>query len=236
MASESRIIVALDYPDASAAWTLVQQLGAPASHYKVGLQLLTAAGPEFVGRLVDAGKRVFLDLKVLEIPNSVAGAVEAAGRLGACMVTVHAAGGRRVMAAAVKAARAFPKLRVVAITVITSHEDKDLQEVGVHASVPAQVMSLARLAMESGCDGVVASALEVGPLRAVLPSDTTIVVPGISLDPTRSTDQKRISRPGEAILAGASFVVVGRAITRANDPGQAFAQAQRQITGSSAHD
>lgn len=236
MASESRIIVALDYPDAPAAWTLVQQLGPPASHYKVGLQLLTAAGPDFVHRLVDAGKRVFLDLKVLEIPNSVAGAVEAAGRLGASMVTVHAAGGRRVMSAAVKAARAFPKLRVMAVTVITSHEDQDLQEVGVRASVPAQVMSLARLAMESGCDGVVASALEVGPLRAALPADTTIVVPGISLDPTRSTDQKRTATPGEAILAGASFVVVGRAITRANDPGQAFAQAQRQITGSQAHD
>ncbi|MES2247007.1 MAG: orotidine-5'-phosphate decarboxylase [Pseudomonadota bacterium] len=138
MSTDSRIIVSLDFPAAALAADLVKQLGAATTHYKVGLQLLTAAGPSVVRELVEAGKRVFLDLKLLEIPSSVAGAVTAAGHLGASMVTVHASGGSAVLRSAVEAASQFPQLKVLALTVITSMSDQDLEEVGVASTVPEQ--------------------------------------------------------------------------------------------------
>ncbi len=226
MNSKNQIIVALDDHDPTRAWRLVQQLGEAADFYKVGLQLLTNAGPDFVHRLTQAGKRVFLDLKLLEIPNSVAGGVDAAGRLGASMVTVHASGGRQALAAAVQAAQPYPHLSVLAVTVITSMTDEDLQEVGVHANVADQVLLLARLATETGCHGIVASTQETRLLRQTLPADTTIVVPGIHLSDTPGNDQRRVATPRDAIAAGASFLVMGRAITGASDPARAFGEAQ----------
>jgi len=135
MNANDRIIVALDFENAALATALVDKLGASAHFYKVGLQLLTAEGPSVVRQLVAAGKEVFLDLKLLEIPNSVVGAVSAAGRLGVSMVTVHASGGSAVLRAAVEAARQFPRLKILALTVITSMRDEDLGEVGVHYPV-----------------------------------------------------------------------------------------------------
>jgi orotidine-5'-phosphate decarboxylase len=156
----SPVIVALDFQTQQEAMELVQLLGPEATFYKVGLQLLTEAGPEVVRDLVAQGKQVFLDLKLHEIPNSVAGAVKAAGRQGVSMVTVHASGGSAVLRAAVAAAAPFAQLKILALTVITSLSDADLPEIGLAPSVQQQVERLAALAAASGCHGVVASANE----------------------------------------------------------------------------
>jgi orotidine-5'-phosphate decarboxylase len=218
----SRVIVALDFENASQAEQLVEQLGTSALFYKVGLQLLTAEGPSIVRQLVASGKHVLLDLKLFEIPNSVAGAVAAAGRLGVSMVTVHASGGFAVLRAAVEAARPFPKLKVLALTVITSMRDQDLQEVGVNAAVTEQVVRLARLAIEAGCHGVVASPQEARLLRGLLPQPTLIVTPGTQLAGGAKNDQVRTGTPFEAIRAGSTHLVVGRAISGAQSPVAAF--------------
>ncbi len=223
--SKNRIIVALDYDDGDKAWNLVEQLGDEACCFKVGLQLLTAAGPQFVRKLVDANKRVFLDLKTFEIPNSVAGAVDSAGALGASMVTVHASGGSKALNAAVKAAEPYPDLIVLGLTVVTSMNESDLAEVGVRGSVKEQVLRLAKLTVDAGCQGVVASTLETQVLRRELPKETLIVTPGIQLDGGKSNDQERVATPKAAIQAGASYLVIGRAITKALDPKAAFLDA-----------
>ena len=178
-----------------------------------------------------AGAEVFLDLKLHEIPNSVAGGVTAAGKLGVSMVTVHASGGSAVLKAAVKAAAPFPNLKVLALTVITSLSDGDLPELGLAPSVKEQVLRLADLAAKSGCHGVVASAQEAGYLRGILPEAMLIVTPGIQLLDSNSNapDQSRVATPYFAASAGASHVVLGRAIAKAVDPHQAFAYAVSQF-------
>ncbi|HEX2011998.1 MAG TPA: orotidine-5'-phosphate decarboxylase [Roseateles sp.] len=221
------VIVALDFETAAGALALARRLGPDADHYKVGLQLLTAAGPELVRALQHLGKQVFLDLKLHEIPSTVAGAVAAAGRLGVTAVTVHASAGSAVLRAAADAARPFPQLKVLALTVITSLADKDLPEIGLAPSVEEQVMRLAALAGRSGCHGVVASAQEAAYLSRTLPADSLIVCPGVQLpDPASSpagfTDQARIATPQAAARAGATHIIVGRAITAATDPAAAF--------------
>ncbi|MGW4234064.1 orotidine-5'-phosphate decarboxylase [Streptomyces sp. NPDC004980] len=168
MKSNSRIIVALDFDNRRAAEEIVDRLGDECRVYKVGLELLTAAGPDLTERLVAMGKDVFLDLKLFEIPNSVAGAVRAAGALGASMVTVHSMGGTGIMAAAVAAARDYPRLRVLALTVVTSMTGSDLAGIGIEVSPQAQVLRLARLAEGAGCHGVIASPQEAVRLRGVL--------------------------------------------------------------------
>lgn len=229
MSPDSRVIVALDVESSAQAAKLVEQLGAATSFYKVGLQLLTAEGPAVVRELVAAGKQVFLDLKLFEIPNSVAGAVAAAGQLGVSMVTVHASGGSAVLRAAVEAARPYPRLKVLALTVITSMRDPDLAEVGVSASVQEQVVRLARLAMQAGCHGVVASPQEAQLLRGTLPTDSLIVTPGTQLPGEAQSDQARTATPAEAICAGATHLIFGRSITRASNPALAFAAIRDQI-------
>ncbi|MFE9561096.1 orotidine-5'-phosphate decarboxylase [Streptomyces sp. NPDC006487] len=228
--ADPRIIVALDFDDRETAEALVARLGGACGFYKVGLELLTAAGPDLVRGLVGQGHEVFLDLKLFEIPNSVAGAVRAAGALGASAVTVHSMGGTGIMAAAVDAAREFPGLRVLALTVVTSMTGSDLADIGIGASTDEQVLRLARLAAEAGCDGVVGSPREAGPLRKLLGPDRLIVTPGVTL-PGRETGPERGSERGSeaggharsdtpwaALAAGASHVVVGRSVTRAADP------------------
>ena len=224
-----RVAVALDFDSADAALALVERLGDAASFYKVGLQLLTSAGPAPVRQLVAAGKRVYLDLKLHEIPHSVAGGVAAAGRLGASMVTVHASGGTAVLRAAAEAARPFPGLRVLALTVITSMSDADLHEIGVPGRVAEQVARLARLAARAGCHGVVASPQEAALLRSILPADALVVTPGVQLPGDGATDQARVATPRDAILAGATHVVIGRSVARAADPAAAFGAACAQI-------
>jgi orotidine-5'-phosphate decarboxylase len=227
----SSVIVALDFESAIDALAMVRRLGPEADHYKIGLQLLTQAGPQLVRELVGAGKRVFLDLKLHEIPSSVAGAVKAAGKLGVSMVTVHASAGSAVMRAAVAAAQPFPDLRVLALTVITSLTDTDLPEIGLAPSVQTQVLRLASLACGAGCHGVVASAHEAGYLRRVLPGQALIVCPGIQLADGLPTDQARVATPAIAAMAGATHVIMGRAITAAAQPSLAFRAAVDALCG-----
>ena len=219
---KSRIIIALDFESEVEASHLVAQLGTEAQFYKVGLQLLTAEGPSFVRRLIAADKQVFLDLKLLEIPNSVAGAVTAAGHLGVSMVTVHASGGSAVLRAAVEAARPFPYLKVIALTVITSLRDQDLSGIGVGGTVSEQVIRLAHLAAAAGCHGVVASPQEAKLLRAALPREMLIVTPGTQLPDDAKNDQARTTTPAEAIQAGSTHLVVGRSICGSRHPAAVF--------------
>jgi len=234
MSPNERIIVALDVESAAQAERVVAQLGAPARFYKIGLQLFTAEGPSVVRKLVAAGKQVFLDLKLLEIPSSVAGAVTAAGTLGVSMVTVHASGGAAVLRAAVDAASAFPQLKVLALTVITSMRDADLAEVGVGAGVQEQVTRLARLAVDAGCHGVVASPQEAGFLGELLPRQMLIVTPGTQLPGDAGTDQARTATPADAIRAGATHLVIGRSILRSPEPATTFASICADIAAADA--
>jgi orotidine-5'-phosphate decarboxylase len=228
------VIVALDFPTRSAAMALVSQLGSACSSYKVGMQLLTAEGPSVIRELVSAGNKVFLDLKLHEIPNSVAAAVTAAGNLGVSMVTVHASAGSAVLRAAAKAASPFPNLKVLALTVITSLTDADLPEVGLQPSVRAQVERLASLAVSCGCHGVVASAHEATFLAAMLPKGTLIVTPGIQLGNAGTNDQARVATPEAARIAGATHVVIGRSITQSANPVSAFAAASAAMAATGA--
>lgn len=221
---QSPVIVALDFDTKLEAMELVRQLGAEASFYKVGLQLLTAEGPATVRELVAMGKEVFLDLKLHEIPNSVAGAVSAAGKLGACMITVHASGGSAVLKAAVAAAAPYSRLKILALTVITSLSDNDLPEVGLPPSVQNQVDRLSQLAARSGCHGVVASAHEAARLSKSLPAGMLIVTPGVQLAGAAGNDQARVATPAGARDSGATHVVIGRSIARASNPRQAFTE------------
>lgn len=222
----SPVIVSLDFESSEEALTLVERLGAEADSYKIGLQLLTEAGPQVVRDLVSAGKRVFLDSKLHEIPNSVASAVRAAGKLGVSVITVHASAGSAVLRAAVAAAQPYPHLKVLGLTVITSLSDADLPEIGLAPSVKDQVLRLAGLATKSGCHGVIASAQEAAYLRSSLPTGALIVCPGIQLSSV-ATDQARTSSPRAAAQAGATHIVLGRAITGAPEPLAVFRSAVR---------
>jgi orotidine-5'-phosphate decarboxylase len=227
-----RTIIALDVDDAGKAMAIVDRLGAAGRSYKIGLELLTAAGPAVVTRLVDAGKDVFLDLKLFEIPASVAGAVRAAGRLGVTMVTVHAMGGPAILDAAVRAAADFARLRVVALTVVTSVVDADLVAVGLTATVEEQTARLARLAEQAGCHGVVASPRDAAPLRADLRPDMLIVTPGVSVDTDQRTSgmgHARAAHAAAAVRDGATHIIVGRAVTRAPDPTAVLAHLHDQL-------
>ncbi|MFC9293873.1 orotidine-5'-phosphate decarboxylase [Streptomyces sp. NPDC057011] len=226
-----RIIVALDFDNRRAADEVVDRLGDECRFYKVGMELLTAAGPDVIEHLVAKGKEVFLDLKLFEIPNSVAAAVRAAGALGVSMVTVHGMGGTGIMAAAVAAARDFPRLRVLALTVVTSMTSSDLADVGVTGShsTEEQVLRLARLAEGAGCHGVIASPQEAGPLRGVLGASALIVTPGVALPGESPGEHARSDTPRAAVAAGASHVVVGRTVTRAADPAAAFRRVRASL-------
>jgi orotidine-5'-phosphate decarboxylase len=214
-----RLIVALDVPNAKAAQDLMGRIGDSAVFYKVGLQLFTAEGPGFVAELARSGRKVFLDLKLHDIPNTVAHAVQSVRGLGASMLTVHASGGAEMLKAAVEAAG--PQLGVLAVTVLTSLNDQRLREIGVAGRTTDQVLLLAALAQTAGCRGVVASPQEVSQLRQALGNGLAIVSPGIRPSGVDKNDQQRIATPREAIRAGASHLVVGRPISDANDPAQA---------------
>jgi orotidine-5'-phosphate decarboxylase len=214
-----RLIVALDVSSAAAAEKIVAAVGDSAFCYKVGMQLYTAEGPRVVRDLVASGRRVFLDLKYHAIPNTVASAVREAAGLGVSMLTVHASGGGKMMRAATEAARtANAALMVLAVTVLTSLDDNDLDRLGVHGRVQDQVLRLAALALADGCQGVVASAQEASALRSELEGDFAIVTPGVRPAGVERGDQARVVTPAEAIAAGATHIVVGSPITAAADP------------------
>jgi orotidine-5'-phosphate decarboxylase len=216
-----RLIVALDFPSADDARGMVTTLGDAVSFYKVGLETFTVAGPDFVRELVSRGKRVFLDLKLHEIPNSIAGGARSAVALGASMVTVHASSGPEGLRAAAQVEREHPGLTVLAVTVLTSLSATDLPQIGIQSTPEQQVLRLARLAKSAGLGGVVASPEEAAKLRAALGPEMAIVTPGIRPAGADVGDQQRIATPGAAIRAGASHLVVGRPITRASDPKRA---------------
>jgi orotidine-5'-phosphate decarboxylase len=214
-----KLIVALDVSTAVAAHRTVSAIGESASIYKVGLQLYTAEGPQIVRDLVAAGRRIFLDLKYHDIPNTVAAAVREAARLGVSMLTVHASGSGKMLRAAVDAARAAnPALIVLGVTVLTSMDEDDLEKIGVRGTVQDEVLRLAELALANGCQGIVASAREASRLRAELGHDFALVTPGVRPAGSGHGDQVRVVTPAEAVAAGASHIVVGRPITEATDP------------------
>jgi orotidine-5'-phosphate decarboxylase len=220
--ADERLIVALDYPDARSALDLVDRLEGAARWFKIGLELYVAEGNSLVAELQQRGYSLFLDLKFHDIPNTVASAVRSVARLGAHMLTVHAAGGPAMLGAAAEAAAetgAGPIL--LAVTVLTSMDDGQLEATGIRASAAVQVEALAKMAYASGVQGFVCSAVEVANLRSQLGSKPLLVIPGIRPEGAATGDQKRVATPGAAIAAGASYLVVGRPITRAPDPGAA---------------
>jgi orotidine-5'-phosphate decarboxylase len=221
-----RLIVALDTPDLPEAEALVARLADVVAHFKVGSALFTAAGPAAVEMVRRHGGRVFLDLKFHDIPSTVTGAVRAAARLGVGLLTVHASGGTAMLRAAAEAARTAgsERPRIVAVTVLTSHDRAALQrELGVPIAVEGHAVHLASLAREAGCDGVVASPREAARLRAVLGPAALIVTPGIRLAGGGGDDQARTATAAMAVQAGADYLVVGRPITAAPDPAAAAA-------------
>jgi orotidine-5'-phosphate decarboxylase len=219
MDPRQRLIVALDVSTAEAARKIVAAVGDSAFTYKVGMQLYTAEGPSVVRELIASGRRVFLDLKYHDIPNTAGAAVREAAQLGVSMLTVHAAGGGKMLRAAVEAAQAAkPDLLVLAVTVLTSMDDDELGKIGLRGGVLDQVRRLAALALSNGCKGVVASAQEAGALRQEFGNDFAIVTPGVRPAGSGPHDQARVVTPAEAIAAGASHIVVGRPITEAGDP------------------
>jgi len=229
--NDPRVIVALDYPDAESALALAGRLDPSACKLKVGKELFVSTGPQLVGRLVDRGFPVFLDLKFHDIPNTVAQACAAAARLGVWMVNVHASGGMKMMQAAKDALAGFaspPKL--IAVTVLTSMGQEDLVQVGIGVEPQDQVIRLARLAHEAGLDGVVCSAREAQTLRQQLGAAFLLVTPGIRPAGVSSDDQKRILTPSQALAAGADYLVVGRPITQAADPVAALQSINAEIS------
>lgn len=226
-----RLIVALDVSSAAAAQKIVAAVGDSVLTYKVGMQLYTAEGPQVVRDLVASGRRVFLDLKYHDIPNTVGAAVAEAAKLGVGMLTVHAAGSVKMLRAAVDAARANPHLMVLAVTVLTSMDAHDLEKIGVRGSVEDSVVRLATIALANGCQGIVTSAREASTLRAELGHNFAIVTPGVRPAGTNVGDQVRVVTPAEAIAAGASHIVVGRPITEATDPAAEARAILSQISG-----
>lgn len=217
--AREKLIVALDVSTAAAAQKIVTAVGDSALTYKVGMQLYTAEGPQVVRDLVASGRRVFLDLKYHDIPNTVASAVREAAKLGVSMLTVHAAGGGKMLHAAVDAARASNQaLLVLGVTVLTSLDENEMEKVGFRGTVREEVLRLAALALNSGCKGIVTSAHETAAVRAELGHNFAIVTPGVRPAGSSHADQARVATPAEAIAAGASHIVVGRPITEAADP------------------
>jgi orotidine-5'-phosphate decarboxylase len=230
MLARDRLIVALDVPGAAQARQIVQDLGEIVSTYKVGKQLFVAEGPQFVRELVASGRKVFLDLKFHDIPNTVAEAVRSAAELGVSMLTVHAGGGSKMLrAAAETASQSLAKPLILAVTVLTSLSDSDLQEVGVSGNVVSQVLRLGALARAAGCGGLVASAQEAGELRRELGDAFAIITPGVRPSGAGVGDQARVVTPRDAIAAGASHLVVGRPITQAKDAANAAREIVAEI-------
>jgi len=208
------IIVALDVESADQARAIVNSLGDAASFYKVGLELFASAGPDFVRELKSRGHRVFLDLKLYDIGETVRRAIAQIARSGADFLTIHST--RQVVRAAVEG-RGDSHLKLLAVTVLTSVDDADLIQDGFSKTVREMVALRARNAIEDGADGLICSALDLKQVRAIAPN-AILVTPGVRSAGARANDQKRVATPAEAILNGANYLVIGRQITRAPDP------------------
>ncbi|CAH0533091.1 Orotidine 5'-phosphate decarboxylase [Vibrio stylophorae] len=226
MQTDAKVIVALDYQTQSDAFAFIDRIEPGSCRLKVGKEMFTYFGPEFVRQLHQRGFEVFLDLKFHDIPNTVAKAVAASADLGVWMVNVHASGGERMMVAAKEALQPFglqaPKL--IAVTVLTSMTEADLQGVGITRTPQEQVMHLARLTQQSGLDGVVCSAQEANMLKTELGQAFQLVTPGIRPAGSDAGDQRRIMTPVDAVAAGSDYLVIGRPITQAADPAKVLAE------------
>jgi len=218
MTPKDRLIVALDVGDAKSARGLVSSLAGEVGLFKVGSELFVSAGPAFVRELVEGGEKVFLDLKFHDIPNTVARAVRSASLLGATFVDLHALAGSAALKAA---AKERGESRLLAITILTSHDEGTLLELGIQGPIVEAVSRLARLAQDAGASGVVASPEEAGRIRSVCGPDFVIVTPGIRPAGSAANDQARLSSPAAALSGGADYLVVGRPITEASNPREA---------------
>jgi orotidine-5'-phosphate decarboxylase len=217
--ARERLIVALDVPTAEAALALAERLEDQCQWFKVGLELYIAAGPAIVEKLASRGHSIFLDLKLHDIPNTVAAAVRSAAALGAGMLTVHSAGGPAMLAAAQEAVAGLatpPQL--LAVTVLTSMDARQLAAIGISGNTDGQVELLAKLGLDAGIRGFVCSPQEVAALRLLTGAEGVLVTPGIRPDGAERGDQQRIATPTYALDQGASYLVVGRPITQAADP------------------
>ena len=213
------LILVLDAQSPRDVAPALKRLAGTVKWVKVGLEMFTACGPDSVREVAGLGFNVFLDLKLHDIPNTVAKAVESASRLPIQMLTLHTGGGREMMAWAVRAQQqSAPSLRLLGVTVLTSMSGQELNETGVAGTAEEQVVRLGRLAVEAGLRGLVCSPLELAPLRAVLPAEVALVTPGIRPRDAKADDQTRVMTPAEAARAGASYIVVGRPIFKALDP------------------
>ena len=236
MNGKEKRIIALDYSSQEEALALVGVLGEEAAYYKVGMELFYSSGGDIVRHLKAAGKKVFLDLKLHDIPNTVGHSVASVTRLGVNLITVHAGGGRAMMQAAARYAKItadeleVERPKILAVTVLTSFDDKGWQEIGGHLPIQDHVLELASLAKEAGVDGVVASPKEATSIREMAGDDFLIVTPGIRPAFAQTDDQKRIATPSQAFKDGASMLVIGRPITQAIDPKAATRLILKEIT------
>jgi orotidine-5'-phosphate decarboxylase len=225
------LILVLDAQSPREITPALRQLQGTVRWAKVGLEMFTACGPDCVREVADLGFNVFLDLKLHDIPNTVAKAVESAAKLPIRMLTLHTCGGREMMQWAVKAQQqAAPDLLLLGVTVLTSMSAPGLAETGVVGTPEQQVVRLGRLAADAGLRGLVCSPLEITPLRAALPADVALVTPGIRPREAKADDQTRIMTPSDAAKAGANYIVVGRPIFKAPDPVAAAQSILRELT------
>lgn len=219
-ATTSKVVVALDFENRRDALAFVEKVTPEVCRLKVGKEMFTRFGPEFVSLLIHKGFDVFLDLKFHDIPNTVAKAVKAAADMGVWMVNVHASGGLKMMSAAKKILEPYGEQAplLIAVTVLTSMDESDLAGINIHTSAHEQVLSLAKLTQQAGLDGVVCSAQEAKTLKAELGQGFQLVTPGIRPAGFDANDQKRVVTPVQAVKDGSDYLVIGRPITRAEDP------------------
>ncbi len=226
-----QLILALDLETREEALAMLDRLGDSLKWVKIGLQLFTAYGPDFVREIADRGYKVFLDLKLHDIPNTVAKAVQSIASLPVELLTLHASGGGEMLEWANKARTEYaPKLNLLAVTVLTSMNEAQLRSLNVKATPEAQVLHLADITLKSGIQGLVCSSLELAPLRTRFGKDPIIVTPGIRPAGSAADEQKRIMTPAAAAAGGSSYIVVGRPILKANDPAAAARAIQAELS------
>ncbi len=227
---DCKLILALDLPDRESALKILDGLRGKLEWVKIGLQMYLKYGTDFVREVSGMGFKIFLDLKLFDIPNTVASAVESVSALPVSMLTIHASGGREMMRRAVEsAAERNPELLILGVTVLTSFDADSLAETGVELEPEWQVEKLAKLAVDSGLKGLVCSPLEIEGLRSILPEDTVLVTPGIRPSGSSADEQKRIMTPADAARAGSDFIVVGRPILKAENPAFAVSKILEEI-------
>lgn len=228
----SPVIVALDFPEEKHALELVQRLDPARCRLKIGKEMFTRSGPQLVEKIASQGYEIFLDLKFHDIPNTVAGACRSAADLGVWMINVHTLGGKRMMEAAREAVdKSTAKPLLIGVTILTSMGQEDIEQIGLSGTPADNVKRLATLANDAGLDGVVCSPKEVEMLRQIVPSQFSLVTPGIRPAWSEKGDQTRITTPADAMRLGSSYLVIGRPITAAADPLEALGKIEAELSG-----